>query len=376
MDAALLHFQNNWFMRNEEAPALSDAEKAFVQAALGPAPKRWDGEPDTAHMAALLAEHPNVLERIGPRLLKVAIGMRGCGPAVRLLLANGVPLDIDETSYNVLHEAAWAGSLDTLQAVFESGAADATGVSEKKPHTGWPDNIPFMYWAAWGGYPDVAKLLIRYGASADHALHIKGNGERGGTSLHQAVAPYVGPNSGGQRRGQLEVARILIDDGAPYDVYAVCGLDDVERLQTLIDADPSIVNAPEQYGMTPLHWAARACAMRCLTQLLEQGADVNARNKVARVPLHLAAETGPAAAIGEGEMPQAEVIRLLAKYGADLNAQDKKGRTPLHRATYEGRAVAAETLLEVGADPLIPNKSGKNAFAIARKEAKYLKKRA
>ncbi len=376
MDAALFHFQNNWFLRNEEALALSDAEAAFVRAALGPAPKHWDSEPDDARMAALLAEHPHVLERIGERLLKVAIGMRGCGPAVRLLLANGVALEVDESSYNVLHEAAWAGSLDTLQAVFESGAMDATCVSVRKPHTGWPDNVSLMYWAAWGGYPEVAKLLIRHGAGAHHALPIKGNGERGTTSLHQAVAPYAGPNAGGLRRGQLEVAHILIDDGAPYDVYTACGLNDAERLQTLIDANPAIVNAKEDYGMTPLHWAARACGMRCVRRLLEQGADVNARNKAARVPLHLVAETAPAGERGEGEIAQADVIRLLAKYGADLDAQDKKGRTPLHRATYEGRVAAAEALLEAGADPFIPNKSGKNAFAIARKEAKYLKEKA
>ena len=376
MDAALVAFQHNWFLRNEERLELSDAEIAFIGAALGPAPLRWNGEPDEERMAALLAEHPNVLARIGPRLLTVAIGKRGCGPTVRLLLANGVALALDETVYNVLHEAAWAGCLDTLQAVFESGAADATCVSTKKPHVGWPDNLSLLYWAACSGFPEVAELLLKYGAGIHHALPIKGNGERGTTSLHEALAPYKGANAAGGRRGQLAVARILIDDGAPYDVYAACALDDAEGLQTLIDADPGVVNATEYFRMTPLHWAARACAVRCLELLLEQGAEVDARNKAARVPLHLVAETGQAAAIGEGEMPQAETIRLLAKYGADLDAQDKKGRTPLHRATYEGRVAAVEALLEAGADPLVPNKSGKNAFAIARKEAKYLKARA
>ena len=376
MNTALVDFHNNWFLRNDERIELSEPEIAFIGAAVGPAPKRWDGAPDEERMAALLAEHPNVLARIGQRLLTVAIGKRGCGTAVRLLLAKGVALDIDETVYNVLHEAAWAGSVDTLQAVFESGAADATCVSVKKPHVGWPDNVSLLYWTAWGGFPQVAKLLLRHGAGIHHALPIKGNGERGTTALHEAVAPYKGPNAAGGRPGQLEVARILIDDGAPFDVYAACGLDDAERLQTLIGAEPGIVNATEDFGMTPLHWAARACALGCLELLLEQGAEANARNKAARVPLHLAAETGPAAALDGGEVAQAEAIRLLAKYGADLDAQDKKGRTPLHRATYEGRVAAAEALLEVGADPLVPNKSGKNAFAIARKEAKHFKARA
>ena len=76
------------------------------------------------------------------------------------------------------------------------------------------------------------------------------------------------------------------------------------------------------------------------------------------------------------ETDQAEIIRLLAKRGADLDTQDRKGRTPLHRATYEGRVSVAEALLEVGADRIVLNKSGKNAFEIARKDAKYLKARA
>ena len=375
MNTAIVGFLNNWFLRNEGRLELSESEIAFIVAALGSAPYRWDGEPDEERMTALLAEHPNVLERIGQRLLTAAIGKRGCGPAVRLLLAKGVALDIDETAYNVLHEAARRGSQDTLQAVFESGAVDATCVSAKKPQVGWPANIPLLFWAARGGYPEVAKLLIRYGAGIHHALPIKGNGERGRTSLHEAVAPYKG-HAAGERPGQLEVAHILIDDGAPCDVYAACGLNDAKRLQALLDAQPDVVNASDDFGMTPLHWAARACALPCLELLLEQGAEANARNKSARTPLHLAAETGPGAAFGEGGMPQAETIRLLAKYGADLDAQDKKGRTPLHRATYEGRVAAAEALLEAGADPLVPNKNGKNAFAIARKEAKYLKARA
>ena len=55
-----------------------------------------------------------------------------------------------------------------------------------------------------------------------------------------------------------------------------------------------------------------------------------------------------------------------------------KGRTPLHRATplHEGCVEAAEALHAVGADPTVLNKSGKTAFEIARKDAKYFKMRA
>ena len=364
---AISLFHGNWFLRNEPKLALSDKERAFIVAALGQTPKRWDGEPDGSSMVEMLSDAPDLLDRIGIRLLSVAIGMRGCGPTVALLLERGVELDIDKSAYNVLHEAAWAGATDTLAAVFESGASDATPVSVKKPHTGWPDNVSLMYWVAWGGYPDLARLLTAHGSSIHHELPIKGNGERGTTSLHEAVAPGPWKDDSALRsnRGKREVAQILIDDGANYDAYAACGLGDVDQLQALIDADVEVSRVADDYGMTPLHWAARAGAVDCADLLLAHGADVDAPNKARRAPLQLAAEAD-----------QAEVIRQLARHGADLNTQDRKGRTPLHRATYEGQVAAAEALLEVGADPTVLNKRGKNAFEIARKDAKYFKDRA
>jgi len=366
-DVAVGLFLGDWFHRNEPKPDLTATERAFIVAALGRAPRRWDGEPDAPRMADILDGHPGVLDRIGPRLLRVAIGMRGCGPTVRLLLDRGVALDIDETAYNVLHEAAWAGATDTLEAVFESGASDATPVSVKKPHTGWPDNLSLMYWAAWGGYPDLARLLIRHGVGVHHELAIKGNGERGTTSLHEAVAPgpWADDNPLRSNAGKLAVARILIDDGADYDVFAACGLGDIERLRVLVGADANVAAAVAAYAMTPLHWAARAGAVACAELLLDRGADVDALNKARRAPLQLAAEAD-----------QADIVRLLARHAADLDTQDRKGRTPLHRATYEGRVAAAEALLEMGADPAVLNKSGKTAFEVARKDAKYFKARA
>ena len=316
-------------------------------------------------MAEILAEHPTVLDHIGSHLLTVIVGMRGCGGAVTILLGRGVTLNIDPIAYNVLHEAAWAGSADTLEAVFTSGAADATSVSVEKPHTGWPANLSLMYWAAWGGFPEVARLLIAYGAGKHHELPIKGNGERGETSLHEAAAPGLwGDEDSPRNQGKREVARMLIEDGAVYDGCAAAGLNDAEQLGKLLAADPGTVSATGAYGMTPLHWASRAGSLACVKLLLDYGADVDARNKARRTPSQLAAESG-----------RAEAVRLLAEAGADLDTQDRKGRTPLHRATYEGHAETAEALLAAGADRAVLNRNGKTAFEIARQGASYLKKR-
>ena len=359
---AVALFEKNWFLRDVEIPDLTEAERQFIMASMGPEPKRWDGRPDVEQMAQIVTDDPRVLDRIGTHLVQVVVGMKGCGPAVTFLLDHGVPYEIDESAYNTLHEAAWGGMYDTLKTVFESGAADATGISVLKPHVGWPDNTSMLFWAATSGHVDMVKLLLQYGAGIHHELPIKGWGEKGSTSLQVAAAPGWGEE---EQPKKHEVARILIADGAYYDAYTACALNDTSRLQELIDEDADMVDATDDYDMTPLHWAARAGSMQCTEMLLERGALANPLNKARRTPLQLAAEAD-----------KADIIRLLARHNADLNTQDKKGRTPLHRATYEGCVDAAETLLEVGADPTVLNKSGKTAFEIARKDAKYFKTRA
>jgi len=358
-------FRQNWFLRETRLPDISEAERRFIEASMGQAPGRWDGRPDLSLMAGILSGHPTVLDRIGSPLLTVLVGMRGCGNAVSFVLDRGVPFDVDTGAYNVLHEAAWAGSVDTLEAVFASGVSDATPVSIEKPHTGWPANLSLMYWAAWGGFPEVARLLIAFGVGKHHELPIKGNGERGETSLHEAVAPGPwGDDDAPRNRGKREVARMLIEDGAVYDACAAAGLNDTGQLRTLVAADPDTARSAGVYGMTPLHWASRAGSLACVKMLLKRGAPVDARNKARRTPLQLAAERG-----------RVDAVKLLVDGGADLDTQDRKGRTPLHRATYEGHGETAEALLAAGADGTMLNKNGKNAFEIARLGASYLRKR-
>ena len=268
-----------------------------------------------------------------------------------------------------MHVCAWAGNEPRLRTMLSNGR-DVCLIED--PHTGWPSNVSLMYWAAWAGYVPVAKLLIEYGIDLD--IPIKGNGERGYLALHEALAPSPwGDLPGVERRwsigepstaGKLKVAQVMLDAGAYYDVYAACARDDLARVEVIFQEESSRVDASSghEFGMTPLHWAARVGAVDCARFLVEHGADVNQENQARRTPLPLAAEHD-----------QTDMIRFLVEMGADINTEDPKGRTPLHRATYEGKPQAAETLLELGADPSITNKNGKTAFQIARKEAKYFK---
>ncbi len=359
---ALRHW-NNWYPKDRETFDLTSAEEQFIAASIGTERRNWVGTPDIGRMEAILADELDVLNRIGSILLhRLLLNRRGCGPAIKFMMDHGIALDLDPTEYNNFFDAVYMGAMDVAETVFESGAADATGVSVLKPHVGWPDNTSMLFWAATSGHVDMVKLLLKYGAGIHHELPIKGWGEKGATSLQVAAAPAWREEHQPQKH---EVARILIEDGAYYDVYTTCALSDTTRLRELIDQDAVIVDATDDYGMTPLHWAARAGSMQCAEMLLSGGALVNPLNKARRTPLQLAAESN-----------RADMIRLLARHDADLNTQDRKGRTPLHRATYEGKVEAAEALLEVGADPTVLNKNGKTAFEIARKDAKYFKTRA
>ena len=197
---------------------LTPTELEFIRAAASPAQRqrkggrtmvdRWTGICDIDRMAELVRREPALLQSVGPLLIRATVSMHGCAPSTKFLLDHGVPLIVSETGYNCLHEAVWTGTcIENLRYVFESGAADAAGVSILKPHTGWPDNISLLYWAAASrDGAALTKLLLQFGA--DPEVRFKGNGERGNTALQEAVAP------GGSEwmRGKRQTARVLRTD--------------------------------------------------------------------------------------------------------------------------------------------------------------------
>ncbi|PIN10620.1 Myotrophin [Handroanthus impetiginosus] len=70
--------------------------------------------------------------------------------------------------------------------------------------------------------------------------------------------------------------------------------------------------------------------------------------------LHLACET---ADIG--------MIELLLQYGANINATDSRAQMPLHRCIIKGKTAFAKLLLMRGADPRATDDQGRTPFQLA-----------
>jgi ankyrin repeat protein len=119
-----------------------------------------------------------------------------------------------------------------------------------------------------------------------------------------------------------KVANFLVERGAELTPHAAAGLGLIERLQQMLDSDPSVVHAKGGDGCTPLHFSRNTAIARLL---LARGARVEARDDD-----H---DSTPAQWL-IGDVP--EVARLLLDHGA----------TPdIFMAAAFGDRALAETLI-------------------------------
>ena len=119
---------------------------------------------------------------------------------------------------------------------------------------------------------------------------------------------------------------------------------DIERgnldgIKKTILIRPNLINTINSWHGSPLHYALQLNKMNIVTFLLENGAQIDTRNRKGSSPLHIAAIRS-----------KVEVLVALIQKGADVNVFDKDGNSPLYLAVVEGYMDKANALIEAGAD--------------------------
>jgi hypothetical protein len=98
------------------------------------------------------------------------------------------------------------------------------------------------------------------------------------------------------------------------------------------------IDLKDNYGLTPLSWAARGYEEAVVQMLLTKGADIEMKCRC-QTPLSTAAQYGREA-----------VVQLLLENGAYVDATNEYNETPLLYAAKNGHAAIVQLLLRKGAD--------------------------
>uniref|UniRef100_A0A673SY19 Uncharacterized protein n=1 Tax=Suricata suricatta TaxID=37032 RepID=A0A673SY19_SURSU len=135
----------------------------------------------------------------------------------------------------------------------------------------------------------------------------------------------------------------------------------LEELKERILADKSLVirtdrdmNAVNQNGCTPLHYAASKNRYEIAVMLLEGGANPDAKDHYEATAMHQAAAKG-----------NLKMIHILLYYKASTNIQDTEGNTPLYLACDEEKVEEAKLPVSQGASIYIENKEEKTPLQVA-----------
>lgn len=226
-----------------------------------------------------------------------------------------------------------------------------------------------------------AKTLIALGADVNQ------KNRYGNPIIHHAVSS-----------GNAELVELLISKGA--DVNAKGQFDRValhyankKGMAKILLAHGATVDAPTNYGETPLHWAAEGVnglgkqvdLVEFANVLIAHRADVNRKTGEGRshkTPLNYAAESNniPVAKLliargadveGGGSSPLssagangdfAEMAQLLVENGAKVNVPSPTGWYPLQTAAGRGNIKVTNYLLAQGADPDAADRAGSTAL--------------
>ena len=132
--------------------------------------------------------------------------------------------------------------------------------------------------------------------------------------------------------------------------------ENITEIKSLLNQGAN-VNVREKDGQTPLHYAAYLNNINIAKLLIDSGADVNVQDKDGWAPLRWATHNG-----------HPEIAKLLIEYEADVNARDNFATSSLHYAVKKGYYDIAKLLIENGADPFIKDTFGETPLDYCKNE--------
>ncbi len=141
-----------------------------------------------------------------------------------------------------------------------------------------------------------------------------------------------------------EIIKMFVQsiDPEKLSLWEVSALGCIDRMESLLVAGPTHLDALCMGSYRPLHYAVFWNQVEVLRFLLNIGSCVGLLQEDDDSPLSIAAERG-----------HLEIARILIKAGADVNESDDFGYTPLHSAVDKDHSGMVRLLLEHGANPNI-----------------------
>uniref|UniRef100_A0A1I8GXM6 ANK_REP_REGION domain-containing protein n=1 Tax=Macrostomum lignano TaxID=282301 RepID=A0A1I8GXM6_9PLAT len=264
-----------------------------------------------------------------PLMLAIASTSKSADEVVQTLIEHGCSVDaVTEDGFNAAHVACKYNKLQVLKVLMEKGVSIESLTKSS-------DSCLTL--AVPKGSAELIGLLVDAGLSKSH-INCEG---------HSAV-------SLGYQRGNEEVLSKLlpVSDSDVSNKYAngntllhlACEGGLKKLIESLLDRDPTLLEAKNSKLETPVHVASRCSKLELVDLLLQRGADINSADEMGETPLFMAISAG-----------NFTICKSILDKKPDLSLLNSEGVSAMAKAYHKGKTSIIR-LLQAEEAPLFPEK--------------------